>query len=332
MTYGGDEDRLIARKIKAKVDATADAAQSGDYIRVAMYKWGTDGGGTAVANSLVRAVQRGVSVRVVIGPGNVDIKDRLRAAGVGVTVCAKACMPDAQRGAMHNKFVLIRKGDTRLVLQSSSNLNRGQARHAQNLLISRDDRELFSHYVNYWRRLNARSWSWNGEVWSDPDKARYGSNDLSRVYFYPRDSGDPLVGVLGNVTECRPGDDRVWVAASRFREGERPEVARQLERLRGLGCDVRILVQKSPDRAWLQEMFGTSIVRCNQWNHNKFVVIDARYAGQWRKAVFTGSYNLTVNSRDRANDTMLRIINGWVTNRYIDAFREINTNRHGCDP
>ncbi|GAB2834559.1 hypothetical protein GCM10027073_73730 [Streptomyces chlorus] len=37
-------------KIKAKIDATASASaagEAGNYIRVAIYNWGTDGGGTA---------------------------------------------------------------------------------------------------------------------------------------------------------------------------------------------------------------------------------------------------------------------------------------------
>ncbi|MEV7014732.1 hypothetical protein [Streptomyces sp. NPDC093991] len=36
--------------------------------------------------------------------------------------------------------------------------------------------------------------------------------------------------------------------------------------------------------------------RCDGHSHNKPIVFDAKYAGQWRKAVFVGSYDPTGNS------------------------------------
>ncbi|WP_258312268.1 hypothetical protein ACQ9ZG_32530 [Streptomyces araujoniae] len=54
VTSGGEGniDILIPRKIKAKIDATAGSAQSGDYIRGAMYTWSTSGYGAEIADSL----------------------------------------------------------------------------------------------------------------------------------------------------------------------------------------------------------------------------------------------------------------------------------------
>ena len=47
--------------------------------------------------------------------------------------------------------------------------------------------------------------------------------------------------------------------------------------------------------------------------------------------MFVGSYNLTENSATRANDAMLRVINGWVTNRYIEQFRQLWATPRACD-
>ncbi|MGC0377324.1 hypothetical protein RKD28_004840 [Streptomyces sp. SAI-229] len=340
VTYGGPDgpDLLIAQKIKAKIDATATTPDSGDYIRVAMYQWFTDGYGTEIADSLVRASSNGVSVGVIIGPDarNEAVRTKLVNAGIDVKVCTKACMPDQNgewHGAAHNKFFLIKKGATKLVLQTSANLSNWQAQHAQNLLISRDDPELFSAYVNYWHRMYAGSWTWDGVTWSDDDKSPYGTNDLSRAYFFPQYSKTPLVGVLKNVTECTTDNDRVWLEHSTFHPGSYSQaVIDQLNRLRGIGCDIKFIVQEETGRTeLLNNGIPSTDISCDGWSHNKLLLIDAKYAGEWRKAVFVGSYNLTENSNYRANDTMLRVINGWVTNRYIEQFREMWTHPRACD-
>lgn len=338
VTYGGagNADTLIPRKLKAKIDAAADAVQSGDYIRVALYDWQTDGYGGEVADALVRARQLGVSVRVVVGTIAASIETKFVNAGIDLRKCDKACMrhPDGQmRGAMHNKFFVIKTGATTLVMQTSMNMRRSQEQHAQNLLIVRNDGELFSGYVDYWRRLYAESWTWGGVTWSDDDKSPFGSNDNSRAYFYPQYGKRPLVGVLAGVTECEPGNDRIWLQASGVDDSSYArDVAAQLNRLRNIGCDVKVIVQTQSSRTNLLS-FGVASgdLSCDGYHHNKLTLIDAKYAGQWRKAVFVGSYNLTENSNHRANDAMLRIINGWVTNRYIDQFRAQWTNPRACD-
>ncbi|MEU1470842.1 phospholipase D-like domain-containing protein [Streptomyces sp. NPDC005761] len=338
VTYGGEGnvDTLIPRKIKAKIDATAGAAQSGDYIRGAMYTWESTGYGAEVADSLVQAAQSGVSVRLVVGSIQSTLRDKFVNAGIDLRICADACMKDpdnAWSGAMHNKFFVIKKGDTQLVLQTSMNLSSWQAQHAQNMLIVRDDAELFAGYVNYWRRLYDQDWSWGGVTWSDDDKSPSGTNGNSRAYFFPQYAKQPLVGVLAGVTECTTGNDRVWLEASLFDSSDHSrDIIAQLNRLRGIGCDVKVVVQEASGRdQLLANGVPSGDISCDGWHHNKLTLIDAKYAGEWRKAVFVGSYNVTSNSNYRANDTMLRVIDGWVTNRYIDQFRALWTNPRTCD-
>ncbi|MFE2498961.1 phosphatidylserine/phosphatidylglycerophosphate/cardiolipin synthase family protein [Streptomyces scopuliridis] len=335
--YGaGTQDLLLVSKIKGQIDATADAAaagETGDYIRIALYNWFADGGGTDIANSLVRAQRNGVSVRVVIGPSDAGIKQQLIDAGIDVKSRANSCM-DTAHGSMHNKFFLIKKGDTKLVLQSSSNLGAFQAQHAQNLLISRDDDALFSAYVNYWRRLYAGGWTYDNVSWNtNADRMIDGTYDLSKAYFYPQPESSRVADILGNVSACQTGSDRIWMEASELDNSDYARgIIAQLNRLRDIGCDVKVIVQKQAGYDQLTR-YGVeeSDVHCDGWSHNKLLLIDAKYAGEWRKPVFVGSYNITENSAYRANDTMLRIIDGSVTNRYINQFQALWTNPHTCD-
>lgn len=334
--YGETESTLLVSRIRGKVDATARASaagESGNYIRIALYDWKADGGGLALASSLVNAADSGVSVRLVIGTAAAAVKTELAKADIGITYCADACATPGS-GAMHNKFFLIRKGDTKLVMQSSSNIGSTQARHAQNMLVVRDDAALFSAYVNYWRRLNAKSWTYDGVTWgTDASRTHDGGNDLSKAYFFPQPHSTRVADVLGNVSDCAEGNDRVWVEASLLDSSSYSSgVIAQLNRLESLGCDVKVVVQKGAGRdTLLAKGIASSDVRCDGYSHNKVIVLDAKYAGQWRKAVFVGSYNLTENSATRANDAMLRVINGWVTNRYIEQFRQLWANPRACD-
>lgn len=324
----GDGEHPPRLQDQGKVDATARASaagESGNYIRIALYDWKADGGGLALASSLVNAADSGVSVRLVIGTAAAAVKTELAKADIGITYCADACATPGS-GAMHNKFFLIRKGDTKLVMQSSSNIGSTQARHAQNMLVVRDDAALFSAYVNYWRRLNAKSWTYDGVTWgTDASRTHDGGNDLSKAYFFPQPHSTRVADVLGNVSDCAEGNDRVWVEASLLDSSSYSSgVIAQLNRLESLGCDVKVVVQKGAGRdTLLAKGIASSDVRCDGYSHNKVIVLDAKYAGQWRKAVFVGSYNLTENSATRANDAMLRVINGWVTNRYIEQFRQL---------
>ncbi|WP_354604738.1 phospholipase D-like domain-containing protein [Streptomyces panacea] len=333
---GGAPDLLLVSKIKGKIDATADATaagETGNYIRIALFNWFADGGGQDIANAVVRAQNSGVSVRVVIGPSDSGIRTQLVNAGIDVKYCAKSCM-ETDQGSMHNKFFLVKKGDTKLVIQSSSNLGAFQAQHAQNLLISRDDDALFSAYVNYWRRLYLGSWTYDNVSW-DTNTTRMidGTYDLSKAYFYPQAGSNRVADILGNVSACEPGNDRVWMEASGLDDsGYSQSIVAQLKRLRGIGCDIKIIVQKQEGHDILTGYgIAESDIHCDGWSHNKLLLIDAKYASEWRKPVFVGSYNITENSAYRANDAMLRVIDGSVTNRYINQFQALWMNPRTCD-
>ncbi|GAA4899891.1 hypothetical protein GCM10023223_13900 [Stackebrandtia albiflava] len=326
--HADGKDLTIVEEIQRRIDATDEGAA----IRVAMYEWDLD----RVSRDLVDAKARGVDVRVVIGT-NDDRPDRndeniaiLRSGGIPVTQCADACLPNGdgvRAGAMHNKFFLISDASGDTVVQTSSNLTVGQVMKHQNLLATTGDAGLYDYYLGYWNRLSARSWTYGGVTWQDADRSRKGDHDLSKAYLFPMTSGDPVVAVLDNVTACRTEneDDRIWVAHSLF---ERADVRARLVELDTMGCDVKVVVGNTDDEAWLQQplpggRLDSGKVRALPGQHNKFIVVDAHYAGEWRKVVFTGSHNATGNSLRNADDVMLRVIESSVVNVYIHYFRDL---------
>ena len=323
------KDLTIVEELQRRIQATS----SGAHIQIAMYEWTLK----RVADDLVAAKNRGVTVQVVIGRNddnptrNDEIISILRGGGIPVAQCDDACLPNrngVKAGAMHNKFMLVDDAGVKTVVQTSTNLTVGQVQKFQNLVATEGDNGLFDYYRGYWNRMNVGSWTYNGVTWNNADRARKGDHDLSKAYLLPVNSGDPVVAALNNVTECRATDedDRIWVSHSIF---ERPAVRTRLIELQNMGCDVKVVVGSAEGEAWVEQTvpgkgkLTASKVRALPGNHNKFIVIDAKYAGEWRKVVFTGSHNISNNSLQNANDVMLRVINPAVVNVYIHYFRDL---------
>ncbi|MGH8876772.1 MAG: phospholipase D-like domain-containing protein, partial [Stackebrandtia sp.] len=106
-------------------------------------------------------------------------------------------------------------------------------------------------------------------------------------------------------------------------------VRTRLIELQNLGCDVKVVVGNPQDEQWMQQpVSGVGQLKAGKvvsfdLNHNKLAVVDAEYAGEWRKLVFAGSHNLSDNALRNSNDVMLRLINPEVTDVYIEYFRSM---------
>lgn len=331
-TYTPDHkpDTAISDEMARHIDHT----ERGDSIRAAMYLWELkDDGSNApekVANALVAAKKRGVDVKVVLGAvddisdgdkRNQRFRDLMNANGIHLTNCEDACQdtsPNGRKGAMHNKFFLIQNGGSNNVLLSSSNLSVGQVSDFQNMIITRGDEKLFDFMTQYWNRLDDKSW--NG--WSDGDKKAYGDYDDSKAYAFWRAKGDPVLGNLNNVTDCNSDHNRVWVAASM---SGRDSVRARLKELHDMGCDVRAVIAPGPgnkNEEWLQAIgLSKAKVKDLKYHHNKFILVDAKYHGEWQKVMWTGSHNhLNDSSLRNSNDINLRIIRDDVFDVYARYF------------
>lgn len=305
------------------------ASKPGGAIRIAMYKMTIH----RIAHDLVDARKRGVDVKAVLGTNdhhpdrNEAVIRILRAGGVPVTVCVDSCLPNRngdRRGAMHNKFIIISGGGTKTVTQTSSNLTGSQAGWHQNLLSIRGDEAMYRHYLGYWNRLAAKSWTVGGDTWANADRARPGDHDRSVAYVFPVVSGDPLKAILDDVTDCRTGADRIRVSHG---VTQRTAVRDRLIELHNAGCDVKVAAATAADEKFMQARvpglgrLDPDKVKRHRGTHNKFVVIDAKYRGQWRELVVTGSHNMNYNGLKNANDVMIRLVHTGVAEEYFTAFR-----------
>ncbi|GAA4912665.1 phosphatidylserine/phosphatidylglycerophosphate/cardiolipin synthase-like enzyme [Stackebrandtia albiflava] len=310
--------------IEKRLVQVAATAGDGDIIRATMYKWSR----TAVAEALAGAADRGADVRVVLDDYNKEADTAayrlFKREGVTMTHCVAACLGNKIN---HNKFFLFRIDGTYSTVLTSTNLTTNQMGKYNDSIRVIGDHKLWRFYADYWNRLQRGSWTHDGDTWRNDD--RHATGDLAtKGYVYPRTDGDNIVAILDNVTDCRDDDKKIWVAMSLFTR-PRDAVARRLEELHEMGCNVKVVTQYKDHQEWVQTgPLPNSKVRYTNLHH-KFIVIDAKYNGEWRKVVFTGSHNLTSHALTDNDEAVLRVQNTWVTETYEDHFEKIYGRAHG---
>ncbi|MEZ4405999.1 MAG: phospholipase D-like domain-containing protein [Polyangiales bacterium] len=293
-----------------------DRAVPASRVRVAVYRFTR----ARPATALIQAAQRGVDVRVVVdgdaedSPGS-EVPRLISALGRSrVTVCGAPGTACLGTGIMHHKTFLFSElddGSRNVVLQASHNLTTGQLTRHNNAVIIRGDSNLFAAYERAF-----------ADQRRDTVHANYyrvaSGNFRTRGYFYPRESGDTVAGVIDNVS-CA-GTARIRVAMAFFTDA-RLQVARALARRAQAGCDVQVVIGNAGIPAGRQALAalrdgGARVTlypaRGGNWAlHSKYLLIDARYAGSSanRRLVFTGSHNWTGGALRRNDETMLRVEN-----------------------
>ena len=319
--------------IEAKLIELFGKAVPGSSIRVSLYHWSR----VDIANALIAAKQKGVDVQVVLDGTNEDemgvewkavtlLRDGLGAANV--TECHddgkfSACIGD---GINHNKYFLFSElsdGSKNVVVQSSANLTTTQLRKHNNMVVIRDDAALYAAYAAYWDDLHAQKQNLDYYHSVDGDTG-------TKVYFYPRASGDTILSILGNV-ECTPGTIRVGMA---FFTDARLEIAQKLAALRGAGCDVAVILHDDapdPGDKVLSTLKGAGVGVTlypegpnGEGLHSKYLIIHARYAGvDDKRFVWTGSHNYTGPALDANDETLLRLDDPGIIDAFVADWLEI---------
>lgn len=325
------EENVIVDRLKE----LAREAQSGDRIDLTAYTWTV----TGIANVLAAANDSGAEVRVVL-----DDKSEantpyaiLNQAGIPVTVCDLSCTSQQTNSVQHNKFFWLDVGGVESLVITSSNLTMRQKRDRYNDLVTiRNDAQLHGFFGDYWNRLDAQSWTFAGDRWTDTDRERAG--DLAtRGYVFERDDRDVVADILNDVSACRRGDAKIWLSVSSF-TASRAAIQQRLEELENLGCNVKAIIARSVDEAFVQK--GTS------WNnndprtyltkskvrqmpgqvvdvHHKLMLIDAEYDGRFQEVVFTGSHNFNGRSLRKHDEDWVRVEDGFVFSQYRRHFDEL---------
>ena len=301
LLYAGGPDRP-PRVQRDLLEQRIDAVPAGGSIDWATYYFRDE----ALAAALVRAHQRGVSVRLCVEkrPRHGHANDRvikLLADPVGGIGRGLAAVGHLLPLHLHTKLYAFSHPYPRALVGSfnpSGNdpedaeviADIGDQDRGHNLLVELTDPDLVAGLVDRVRDLHSRRGAFR---WPFSASALHGGNCES--LFFPLLARNPL---LGRLQALKPGAS-LRIAASHFRD---PFMARALRKLVERGVDVTLLTghtaRRTPRRTerYLAQ-HGIAVQRFSHPDglpmHSKFMLAEC---GDERWASF-GSYNLTLTSR-----------------------------------
>ncbi|MFI7045595.1 phospholipase D-like domain-containing protein [Streptosporangium sandarakinum] len=300
--------------------------------------------GTEFADELARAHRRGVEVRVILDGDKrgATVASRLAAelgtdtsAGSWVHVCTgpmsggtAACIGDK---GQHNKFYTFSRtgGASNVVVQSSANLtDLNSTTYWNNAVVLTGNRRLYQAYDGYFADLAAERK--NLDYYRVVTTGAAGGS--VRAHFFPRAgtdaSTDPVAEYLDKVS-CE-GRTKIRVGMSEW-DTYRVAIPERLRDLAARGCSVQIVYGIMDDevkRLLLAEP-RVELRALGDGNalpgriHSKYLLVEGSYDGD-RNArwVFTGSHNYNETSLRRNDETMLRLNDKAVYQRYVANFEK----------
>ncbi|MCP4600823.1 MAG: hypothetical protein GY847_09875 [Proteobacteria bacterium] len=290
------------------------------------------------------AMGRGVKVTVVIREEGADkeeeeVTDWLKDNGAAVKICKRkrynsetkkwedggSCL---EKYNLHAKFFLFSKtwGYPDVMLSTSANMDYHQLRKWNDSMLITKDRKAYAATVKYfqhmfdatetsvWKGLDSdKIYTVTGEIQTTASD-RAGVSGGLRMYYFPRPYPTQL-NILKNIGCHRGGYVRIMMSHWTDGESYGLEIAKQLVKLADSSCGITVYILTrssiSPEVLDVLEAPNSNVwvgkVKSSTNIHNKFMLINARYAGKWRQLVFTGSANFTTAAGAWNDELLLRI-------------------------
>ncbi|MFF8382213.1 phosphatidylserine/phosphatidylglycerophosphate/cardiolipin synthase family protein [Streptomyces kanasensis] len=350
-----DSDDAAQREaIKNQLLGLIASAPAGSEIHGSIHLF-TDG---HLGTALTEAHARGVKVKVLMdGDGRTaagsEYAKLAKSTALGVDTAedsfafacddARACIGNrtdlSKPPINHNKYFLFSEtaGVRNVVFQTSANLTSSQINVYYDNAVTVSRPELYDAYKSYW---NAQLKHGRGA--GLPEYASTAQAGPHEATFFPRATGDPITALLDKA-DCR----KVAAAeVTKIRVGTfaftRREVAERLVRLRQAGCQVYVFhnaedgnLGAEVDRALTAGRLnayrgcrgtatdGTGAVRAIGL-HSKYLLIEGTYDGVPNsKIVFTGSHDYTVPNLRGNDETVLRIDDRAVYDKFEHNFDDV---------
>lgn len=329
-------DQNLVDRIVARIDSAQHS------IDVCLYSLsGTPGAGDTVADALIRAHNRGVSLRVIGEKDNQSTAPwaKLRNAGIPLIDDSFDAV-NAGFGLMHNKFFVIDARDTLSaaddwVWTGSWNVtDPGTFSDMQNV-VAIQDQALARAYTMEFNEM------W-GSMTTIPDagSSRFGSRKRDNtphrfvvggtsieLYFSPSDRTSQQI-----IRQIEGAQHSVNLALLTF---TRTDIALALVARHQAGARVRAILDNNTDSgSQFSFLSGSGIETLIDPNgaflHHKYGIIDAENTA-FEGAVITGSHNWTNSAENSNNENTLLIHSNRVANLFLQEFKARYAEAGGVD-
>jgi phosphatidylserine/phosphatidylglycerophosphate/cardiolipin synthase-like enzyme len=342
------------------VELVRNTKDKNAIIRISLYGWDD---GTPLTGELIKATERGVSVRILLDAAAKLDKDYrkletaikaankknpgdgsfIKRCGVGHQVdssqsTGRACLG---KNVNHNKYFLFSKvGSSKyVVVQGTGHITPSWGDVAWDAMMTVvGKKSLYDGYVRYFvdQTKNVRK----------PNYYQTASDGNYKAYFFPRagnvpytTSKDTIHGVLGNVTctgNKKTGESGRTVIRILTWKFTRTAIAKKLRQLAEKGCRIDVVTN---DSSHLGDDVRTALKhsRIRLYNgqagglyvHGKYLLIEGTYDGaRDTKNIWVGSANLTKPALRENDEAILKIKSP--SGAWHDDFRRNFQNIQAC--
>lgn len=293
-----------------------------------------------ILKAIDRAHKRGVLFHIVmdnhaIEPGDYkkEADKLIKIVGIeNVKICQTGgCInPD---GNNHNKFYMFDKieidGEVieHVTIQTSHNLKKSQNYNFNDMLVFKNNFQVYVNYLTYWEKLNS------GEIDLDYMAGTQGTYTINypsktQLFFSPSLSIDPYVDAFKNFTCGENGE--VLIMQSFFTESRGKAILNALIRIKNEfpTCSIRAIVRGDKKHNDLKEEMKASgldfyIIKRKKSlgisNHSKAMLMTDHNG---TKVLYTGSMNITDRSL-RGDEALIRLEDDNIYEQYKNYWKKI---------
>ena len=309
--YFTDPASPLASQATGGVDAplveSIDAARLS--IDVAAYSLGLN----SVRNALLRAHDRGVTVRVVMETGNMDRSDPQIMMEAGIHIVG-----DNSAGLMHNKFIVIDRSEVWL---GSLNFTDSGTYEDNNNLIRIHSSQMAENYIKEFEEMFVENSFGENVVPETPHPVVTINETRIDVFFSPDD------GVLSALIPLLDGAEQsIHFLAFSFTSNELGDIIRAKA---GEG----LIIAGVMDKEQISSNQGTEFDPFQQAEldvlidgidgqmHHKLIIVD-------EKIVAFGSYNFSKSAEERNDENLLIIYDADIAKQFILEFGRVWEQAH----
>ncbi|HEY3473272.1 MAG TPA: phospholipase D-like domain-containing protein, partial [Anaerolineales bacterium] len=262
----------------------------------------------SVRNALLRAHDRGATVRVVMESENMDRSDPQILLEAGVPMIG-----DNRDGLMHDKFIIIDKSELWL---GSMNFTDGGAYDDNNNLIRIHSKEIVENYIKEFEEMFLEGRFGENVLAETPNPTVMIEDTRIDTYFSPDD------GVLAALVPVLEGaQESIYFLAYSFTSNQLGDIVRRK-------ADADVTVAGVMDDEQVRSNQGTEYDPFRQADldvridgidglmHHKVFIVD-------EKIVVLGSYNFSQSAEERNDENLMIIYDPVIAQQFLFEFKRV---------
>ena len=262
----------------------------------------------SVRNALIRAHERGATVRVVMESTNMDRSDPQRLIEAGIPVIG-----DNRDGLMHDKFIILDKSEVWL---GSMNFTDGGAYDDNNNLMRIHSTKMAENYTKEFEEMFLDNQFGEDVAPETPHPTITIDDTRIDVYFSPDDG---VLAALVPVLES--AQESIYFLAYSFTSNQLGEIVRQKAEaeltVAGVMDDEQVRSNQGTEfDPFRQADLDVRIDGIDGLMHHKVFIID-------EKIVVFGSYNFSQSAEQRNDENLLIIYDPVIAEQFVLEFRRV---------